>query len=281
MAKPRSQRSVAILFSEHDDPDRYVISKLARYWREDGITVHYLFGTVLYVPADLLILHIDLSVLPRAVLRFARRYPQVLNHHVRDIRKRTFSTLLVARDGDYKGPVIVKSNLNFGGGPESGNHPIRLVRFYHRARRLYFRLLTGNWGYRIYSSPSEVPAVIWRDPYLVVEKFVPERIGDEFAVRTFHCFGERDSFFLLTSPEPIVKSGPATRMHPMDPDPRLRMLRRKWKLDYGKIDYVLAEGEPVVLDLNKTIGLTDQFANDPSVEQARRDRAQAIYEYLG
>jgi hypothetical protein len=281
MVLPRSRRSVAILFSEQDDPDRYVISKLARYWRQDGLSVRYLFGTRDHVPADVLIIHIDLSVLPKQVLQFAARYSQVLNHHVRDIRKRTYSTLILGRPSDHAGPVIVKSNLNFGGSPESGRHPIRLLRLYHRARRVYFRLLTGAWGYRIYPRAEQVPALIWNDPYLVVEKFVPERVGDEFAVRTFHCFGERDSFFLITSPDPIVKSGPSTRIHPLEPDPRLRILRRKLQLDYGKIDYVLADGEPVVLDINKTIGLTDRFADDPEIERARRERARAIYDYLG
>lgn len=281
MTSSRSQRSVAILFSEHGQPERYVVSKLARYWREDGIVVHYLRGTRAFVPADVLFLHVDLSVLPADVLSFAQQYPLVINQHVRDIRKRTFSTLMVPRGGAYRGPVIVKSNFNFGGSPESGGHPSLLFRQYHRARRVYFRLLTGSWGYHIYASPKDVPAPIWCDPGLVVERFVPERLGSDYAVRTYHCFGERDSFFLLSSPEPIVKSGPDTRMHPLAPDPRLRALRRKLKLDYGKIDYVVANGEPVVLDLNKTIGLTDRLANDPDLEDARRERARAIYDYLG
>jgi len=280
MTISRSQSSVAILFSEHEEPEQYVISRLARYWREDGIAVHYLRGTRDFVPADVLFLHVDLSVLPAEVTSFAQRYPVVINQHVRDIRKRTFSTLMVSRHGGYDGPVIVKSNFNFGGSPESGKHPSRAHRLYHRARRVYFRLLTGSWAYRIYSSPRHVPAPIWCDPNLLVERFVPERVGQEYAVRTYHCFGERESFYLLTSPEPIVKSGPATRMHPLEPDPRLREYRRKLKLDYGKIDYVLADGEPVVLDLNKTIGLTAHFADDPEVERARRERARAIHDFL-
>jgi hypothetical protein len=280
MLTSRSQPTVAILFSESSDPERYVIAKLAEYWRAEGVRVHYLRGTRLYVPADVLILHVDLSVLPASVLRFASGYPRVINRHVRDIRKRTFSTLLVERRGAYSGPVIVKSNFNFGGGPESGGHPLRVMRAYHRARRIYFRLLTGDWCYRIYASPSEVPAPIWHDSQLVVEKFLPERRGDDYAVRTYHCFGDRDSFFLLTSPEPIVKGGPATRIHPLEPDPRLRVLRRKLDLDYGKIDYLLVDGEPVMIDVNKTIGLTDWLSDDSSVESARRERARAIYDFL-
>jgi hypothetical protein len=68
----RSQKTVAILFSEHANPERYVISKLAGYWRSEGLRVHYLLGTRLHVPADVLILQVDLSVLPGSALRFAR-----------------------------------------------------------------------------------------------------------------------------------------------------------------------------------------------------------------
>lgn len=275
-----AEGTVAILFSERADPERYVISKLAEHWRADGLRVHYLLGTRRFVPADVLILHVDLSVLPEAVTRFAERYPRVVNRHVRDIRKRTFSTLLVERREDYAGPVIVKSNYNFGGGPESGGHPSPLARLYHRGRRLYFRLVTGDWAYRIYPSSAAVPAPIWHDPHFVVERFLPERRGADYAVRTYHCFGERESFFLLTSPRPIVKSGPETRIWPLEPDARLSALRRQLRLEYGKLDYVLVDGEPVVLDVNKTIGLTDYLTHEPCLEQARRERARAIYEFL-
>ena len=91
MSARRSQRSVAVLFSEHDQPDGYVISRLADYWRQDGLHVEYLFGTDRYVPADALLLHVDLSVLPDDVLEFAGRYPLVINRHARDIRKRGLS----------------------------------------------------------------------------------------------------------------------------------------------------------------------------------------------
>jgi hypothetical protein len=276
----RPEQRVAILFSEHDDPEGYVVSKLADHWRADGLHVEYLRGTRRYVPADVLMLHVDLSVLPRQVLSFAQRYPRVINQHVRDIRKRTYSALLVERNSGHTGPVIVKTDLNFGGGPESGGHPNRALRLYYRARRAYFRLLTGSWGYRIYESVEQVPALVWHDPYLIVEKFLPERRGDDFVVRTYHCFGQRESFFLLTSPDPIVKSGPITRVHPLPPDPRLRAFRRQLKLDYGKLDYILVDGEPVLLDLNKTIGLTDHSVNDPCLEHGRRERAAGIYDFL-
>jgi len=106
MPASRSRTHVAILFSEHAAPERYVISKLADYWRQDGLLVDYLFETTRFVPADVLMLHVDLSVLPRRILSFASRYPRVINQHVSDIRKRTFSTLIVPRPSEHAGPVI-------------------------------------------------------------------------------------------------------------------------------------------------------------------------------
>ena len=80
-------KTVAILFGEYDLPQTYVISALAEYWREDGICVHFLSGTKKYVPADLLILHVDMSLVPDAYLEFAGCYPRTLNLKAKDIRK--------------------------------------------------------------------------------------------------------------------------------------------------------------------------------------------------
>jgi len=276
-------KSVAVLFLAGDDPDKYVVSRLAAHWREEGLTVHFLFGPHRYVPADVLFLHVDLSVVPGRFLRLARRYPRTINGRVTDIRKRVYSSLALTRASTHTGPVIVKTNLNYGGGPERTLHPNAIVRAYHRARGTGFRFLTGSRegvGYQVYPSMEYVPALLWFDPYFIVEKFVPERVDDRYAVRTYHCFGEHDSCFLLTSPHPMVKSGPRTETLELEPDPRLRAIRRSLGLDYGKIDYVLVDDAPVVLDVNKTVGLSARFADDPVVAQVRRQRARSIHEYL-
>ncbi|MCW5716111.1 MAG: hypothetical protein KIT43_16480 [Bauldia sp.] len=276
-------KSVVVLFLSGDNPDKYVVSRLAAYWREEGLTVHFLFGTSRYVPADVLFLHVDLSVVPDRFLHLARRYARTINGRVTDIRKRVYSSLALTRVSSHSGPVIVKTNLNYGGKPERTLHPNYVVRAYHRLRGMGLRFLTGareGVGYRVYPSMASVPALVWFDPYLLVEKFLPERVDDRYAVRTYHCFGEHESCFLLTSPHPLVKSGPETETHALEPDPRLRTLRLALGLDYGKIDYVLVDDRPVILDVNKTIGLSEHFADDPVVAQARRERARAIHGYF-
>jgi hypothetical protein len=41
-----------------------VITRFADSWREEGFDVRYLFGARRFVPADLVIVHVNLSVVP-------------------------------------------------------------------------------------------------------------------------------------------------------------------------------------------------------------------------
>ncbi len=97
---------------------RYAITFLAEFWRQDGHRVHHLFGIRKFVPADLLLVHVDLSVAPDEYLEFADRYPIALNGGVKDIRKSLVSTNLVKSGDPHSGKVIVKSDLNYGAFPE-------------------------------------------------------------------------------------------------------------------------------------------------------------------
>src|SRR5438876_1674546 len=116
-----SPKTIGILFHEKNRKRHlsgYAITFLAEFWSQDGHRVHYLFGTRKFVPADLLLVHVDLSVVPDEYLEFASRYPIALNSDVKDIRKSQISTNLVKQDDVYSGKVIVKTDLNFGGSPE-------------------------------------------------------------------------------------------------------------------------------------------------------------------
>jgi hypothetical protein len=116
-----SPRTIGILFHEKNRKRHlsgYAITFLAEFWSQDGHRVHYLFGTRKFVPADLLLVHVDLSVVPDEYLEFAGRYPIALNSGVKDIRKSQISTNLVKQGDAYSGKVIVKTNLNFEGSPE-------------------------------------------------------------------------------------------------------------------------------------------------------------------
>ena len=198
--------------------------------------------------ADLAFLHVDLSVVPQEYLDAMKRYPIAVNGSIADIRKRAHSVNLVARGDPYAGRVIVKSDLNSGGKPEVGKR--------NMARSL--GKLNGPMEdpaesqYRVYDSPAEVPAAVWDDPALVVEKFLPEQEGDTYLLRYYYFLGDAEANLVLRSREPIVKAVNTYRVDFEPPPPEIRALRRKLGFGYGKFDYVLRDGRVVLFDANRT-----------------------------
>ncbi len=114
-------KRIAVLFHRREPRENissYIVDHLARFWREDGHEVTYVFGTRQFVPADLVFVHVNLSVVPDEYLQFAARYPVAVNGRIRDIRKSSISRNLLRPDDAWSGPVIVKSDLNYAGIPE-------------------------------------------------------------------------------------------------------------------------------------------------------------------
>jgi hypothetical protein len=91
------KREIAIIFHENDKgrAQHYAITYLAEMWQERGINPIFIFGTKRFVPADLAILHVNLSIVPDEYIEFAHMYPIVLNGMVKDIRKSSFSDHLI------------------------------------------------------------------------------------------------------------------------------------------------------------------------------------------
>ncbi|HET8624794.1 MAG TPA: hypothetical protein VFM14_14615, partial [Gemmatimonadales bacterium] len=62
-----TRRRIGILWHKRDrgrDLSRYAITHLAEYWRNDGHEVRSMFGTDRFEAVDLVIVHVDLSVVP-------------------------------------------------------------------------------------------------------------------------------------------------------------------------------------------------------------------------
>src|SRR5262245_11545913 len=117
----RARGRIAILFHETDrsrPAERCIVHLLAEYWREWGHDVRSIYGVRRFEAADLLFVHVDLSVVPEEYLEFASRYAMTINRGVADIRKSRISTNIVTADDGWRGPVIVKSDLNHAGTPE-------------------------------------------------------------------------------------------------------------------------------------------------------------------
>jgi hypothetical protein len=234
----------------------YFLGRIADCWRTQGIAVHVLPDPDTRVAADLAILHVDRTRVPRAYLDCSRRFPRVLNGRVTDISKRRVSRNLVRPGDGFDGPVIVKTDRNCGGFGERAHSRSPLQRFAGRLRRRLPWTLRGDLAttdYRVFTSPREVPRLVWLNPDLVVERFLPELRDGRFCLRTWVFFGEQETNSLSYATEPIVKSGNVVRRElvPEVPD-ELRRMRQTMGFDFGKFDYSIVDGRVVLYDANST-----------------------------
>ncbi len=270
-----STLKIAILFHERARglPLSYLIDHYAEYWREDGHEVLPLYGVRESVPADVLIVHVDLSVVPDEYLEFARRYPLVVNGEVKDIRKSTFSRLLLQPGEPYGGKVIVKSNFNYAGVPE------RTLGVPLDPNGVSASFFGSPQDYQIFENPSAVPTTLFNDPNVVVEKFQPETESGVYFLRTMLFLGERVTCGRMASRNPIVNASSQMRMEFVEPHPEMMKLRKEMKFNYGKFDYVIHNGQPLLLDANKTPAAVNFLASPQQIAR-RRFRAEGLYEYF-
>lgn len=234
---------------------------LAGYWREAGHTVRVVEAMGDDRPGDIGILHIDLTVIPSAVLAWASRYPVLLNRGFPDCSKRSISRHLVSRGDTYRGAVIIKTNLNRGGKPEMMRERHWFLRDpWGTFRRELAR--RGNWrfarnlppnDYPVLPSTEDVPEWVWRSPDLVVEKFLPERIDGLYASRIWVFLGDRGYGRLELSASPTGRGADAVDRRWITEIPEeLHAFRRRQGMDFGKIDWVMTEDGPVIFDANRT-----------------------------
>lgn len=241
-------------------PASSLIGNLAEIWREQGHKITA--GPVKRLEADIGILHMDRTRIAEAWLPENPRSIPLLNSCLCDISKRRISRNLLRRDSGYQGPVMIKTNANYFGWPERASTSSKtMMRFY---AMLMSKNISWRWtrlflpgSYTVLGAMDQVPAWVWRRDDLVVEKFLPEKDGDEFTLRTWLFFGPREYGVKMFSRNPVVKATGITRYEYIDDVPdSLRDARRELGIDFGKCDYVMVNGEAVLLDVNKTPSLT-------------------------
>jgi len=183
---------------------------------------------------------------------------RVLNRGGVDVSKRVISDLVVVSPEQTPGPVIVKSQLNHGGRPEIG---LGGQSRWTRLRRRWVRRGWLGYGfadtldphdYRVFESTDQVPRAVWGNPALAVERFLPERIGDRYAIQSALFLGERVWCHRLISTLPVVRTVSSERVERVDPPDGLRAVRERVGLDYGKIDFVEHDGQLHVIDATRT-----------------------------
>jgi hypothetical protein len=225
--------------------------------RRLGVDVVDIYGIDAFVPADLLFVHYDRSLVPEAITRFAFKYPRHINAYATDIRKHLYADGLLTRESRYKGPVIVKSTLNYGGQPEANARTL-LARVHQRAGRLVglrnVPLMRSKNDYRIFDDIRDVPGNYFSEHY-VVQKFLPESDGEKNILREYIFLGDYHFENVERSSRLIINEDEHVSCGPFEPHERLLDMRRKLKLDYGKIDYTMIDGQPFIFDANKTLGL--------------------------
>lgn len=238
----------------------YRIWALQRVWEEEGLRVNLVFGPRARVEADVLIPHIDLTVMPEEYHALLDAHSRVVNRHVRDNSKRRVSRNLVRPGDGWTGPVIVKTDRNHGGLPEAELRSLwhgLLARAVPRIRRLLAPRRLGRarhldpYRYPVFRSAAEVPSGVFSNPHLVVERFLPEREGGLNCVRYYSFFGDRHVCLRRAGSGPVVRFGAEITGQVPVPD-EIVAERKRLGFDYGKFDFVVHDGKPVLLDANPT-----------------------------
>lgn len=234
---------------------KYLMYRLMELWREEGHTV--LAGPARRLAADLAIMHVDLTVIQHHHLPDNPDGCPVVNGGVLDISKTRISRQRVLQGDAHVGPVIVKSNFNAFGSKE-----FRALGRWSSAhlRRRLSKVIPWRWAgclpkknYPVLGDISQVPGWVWDRSDLIVERFVPERDGDDYVLRCWLFFGDQEYSVKLFSRHPVVKVGNIHRHEYLHEVPdSLREARRALGFDFGKFDYVMVDGEAMLLDANKT-----------------------------
>ncbi len=269
---------------ERDIPPYFMLEGMIGFWRKAGadILVRPL-GELSRTP-DISFAHIARTFVDEKALARERAAAPVVNGRVADISKRRISANVVSRNDAYDGPVIVKTNLNYHGVPEEKDKPTAARAISSMLRRYGLkppaRLMNALpfKHYPIYAAKAEAPSWAWTDDRLVVEKFLPEKEGEDFVTRSWTFFGDRNYVTRLKSKSPLVK---ATNHHFHEildaPPPGLASIRESLQIDYGKFDYVERDGAPVLLDVNTTVSMGARTERHMKLLDSFQG---ALYDYL-
>jgi hypothetical protein len=282
------------LYSGHGSGS--LIWQLCALWQQQNIEVEVVKGVDKKVDADVLFSHIDLSQVPDSYEEFRSRYPLVVNGRVRDITKRFISKNLVQPGDGYTGPVIVKTNRNYGGLQENllgrGIASRRITSLWSSLNKIInpnsrrflglAKILDVN-QYPIFPTVASVPLGAFKNEALVVERFLPERDGELYCLRVYLFLGDRHVSSLGKSREPIIKRDSVVYRQEVPVPEEIAAARRRLNFDYGKFDYVMNDGRVVLLDTNSTPGGPPSLADGTTNPTAARlaDGIRFLWQSVG
>jgi hypothetical protein len=255
-------KTILILKNNHNPDNFYLIDALALRWIKMGYNVFTHYGTKNLPSADIAILHIDKTIVPDEYGECLSQYPVVLNRNVLDISKSLISMNMVGPEEDYSGPVIIKTNANFGGVREAREKAGLQKKM---KLRKWLLKIKPNWEnteelnphhYPIFKNKRRVPVGVWKNKNLIVEKFLPEKENSLFFLRYWIFLGEQGWAGRFGAKKPIIKFRKRATNDELIPVPdELKLVRKNLGFDYGRFDFVEHNGQPVLYDVNKTLGV--------------------------
>lgn len=250
-------------------PVKYLIRELLPIWREMGIAAVEVPAATFVPSARVALMHVDFSRPLPAYAHVAHQYRCALNSNVGSIEKRVISRQLVTRGDCYDGPVIVKTNANYGGVTDyqttRWSRPWTTLASAARERLPWHcRARLRGKDYRIYDRARDVPVPVWYNPDLVVERLLCERDGDMYVLRSWNFLGDRGFVGVNRATSPIVQATTIVkRTLEHEPPPEIQRIRRELNFDFGKFDFTIVGGVPHLLDANctTTVGRASTWAN--------------------
>ena len=228
----------------------FQIFDVMRELQHRGHTVILQQGLARAAKGDAALLHVDSTVVPQDYVDYAARFPVCLNLATADISKRRISGALLSRGDDWPGPVIVKTDLNRAGLAERRHYRHAL----RAGRPLPGPMPPAPTDYKVYESLSLVPESAFDDPALIVERFLAEPEPDGFAARFWVFCGDRGRCARYVASSRIAKGKDTLRSEEVQAPDQLRAIREKLGFDYGQFDFVMHDGQAILLDANRTPG---------------------------
>lgn len=267
---------IAVISHKYDKFARrsYLLASILAEVEQAGVEVEITRGPRQQVAADLAILHVDSTVVEPAYTELGKRYPRTLNLEIANIGKSWISGAVLSRGTDWAGPVIVKTELNARGAPELYHNQVAAL----RGKAAPHPEVTALRDYVLFDSARAVSEEIWRNPQLVVERFIPERDPRGFALRTWVFMGERETCSRCVSAEPIVKGASIIARELVPVPDELRVTRARLGFDYGKFDFVVHDDKPVLLDANFTPTVPENMSEELS--RSAKELAWGLLELL-
>ncbi len=254
----------------------HLIYVMAERWRAEGHHVVLHRGTESPPDGDIAILNVDLTTVPDSYTALFDHYPKVINRATTNISKRGYSQQLLDEETDWDGPVIVKTDANFGGRMDQKLRQLA-IRGGHEADVAAAPALRD---YPIFPSVEKVPEDVWKLRELIVEKFLPERDEHGFYMRVWLFLGDRERSFRFRANVPVIKSHHVVDREAIEVPPQIREWRRRLGFDYGKFDYVVPADEPILIDANRTPGQPAQLHSNPEVRAGIDELAEGLYAFI-